>query len=133
MKMEISESQFEIWSHQGSKSQSASTYKTVKGVLNDSRSPYYKWLYRIFLQGSYGNDTNIYADSDVDIVICLESVYYSDLQHLNDQEKGAQIKKYKQLTCGLAISDLRIETSWIKSNSDCPKDRREQVVDFTRV
>ncbi|GAA6190344.1 nucleotidyltransferase [Phaeobacter sp. NW0010-22] len=42
----------------------------------------------MFLQGSYGNDTNIWADSDVDIVICLSSVYYYDIASLNDDEKA---------------------------------------------
>ncbi len=85
--MAISEKQLETWSHQGSKVQSASTYQTIKNVLDDPGSPYHKWYYRIFLQGSYGNDTNIYADSDVDIVICLTSVYYDDTRHLTEDER----------------------------------------------
>ncbi|MBC2858366.1 nucleotidyltransferase [Stappia sp. 28M-7] len=86
--MAISEAQLETWSHQGSQVQSASTYKSIRDVLNDPGSPYYKWMYRIFLQGSYGNDTNIYADSDVDVVICLTEVYYGDVSHLSDEEKA---------------------------------------------
>lgn len=85
--MAIPENQLETWSHQGSQVQSASTYQTIRGVLDDPNSPYFKWTYRIFLQGSYGNDTNIYADSDVDVVICLTSVYYGDITYLNDEEK----------------------------------------------
>lgn len=86
--MAIPESQLETWSHQGSKVQSASTYQTVRGVLDDPGSPFYKWSYKIFLQGSYGNDTNVYADSDVDVVICLTSVFYSDISNLNDAERA---------------------------------------------
>lgn len=86
--MAISEIQLETWSHQGSQVQSASTYQAIKGVLDDPNSPYHNWTYRIFLQGSYGNDTNIFADSDVDVVICLTSVYYGDTSHLNDGEKA---------------------------------------------
>lgn len=89
--MAISESQLETWSHQGSKIQSADTYKSIRGVLNDPGAPYHRWKYRIFLQGSYGNDTNIYADSDVDIVICLTSVYYDTVRHLTEGERT----KYK--------------------------------------
>ena len=85
--MAIPENQLETWSHQGSQVQSASTYQTIRGVLDDPNSPHFKWTYRIFLQGSYGNDTNIYADSDVDVVICLTSVYYGDISYLNDKEK----------------------------------------------
>ena len=31
-----------------------------------------------FLQGSYGNDTNVYADSDVDIVMKLDAIFFKD-------------------------------------------------------
>lgn len=86
--MPIPESQLETWSHQGSKVQSASTYQTIKSALEDPNSPYHKWTFRIFLQGSYGNDTNIYADSDVDVVICLTSVYYGDISNLTEEEKA---------------------------------------------
>ena len=86
--MAIPEQQLETWSHQGSKVQSASTYQSIKGVLEDSGSPFHKWSFRIFIQGSYGNDTNIYADSDVDIAICLTSVYYGDTSYLNADEKA---------------------------------------------
>ena len=40
----------------------------------------------VFLQGSYGNDTNIYAESDVDVVIRTDSIYYYDTSALNPQE-----------------------------------------------
>jgi hypothetical protein len=75
--MAIPEAQLQTWSHQGSKVQSATTYDAVRTVLNDSKAPYYKHTYRIFLQGSYGNDTNIYSDSDVDIVMCLRAGFKS--------------------------------------------------------
>lgn len=85
--MAIPESQLQMWSHQGSKVQSASTYQTIRNVLDDPEAPYHSNFYNIFLQGSYGNDTNIYADSDVDIVMCLTSVYYDDTSSLDDAEK----------------------------------------------
>src|SRR5690606_967984 len=71
-KMPIPESQLETWSHQGSITQSSSTYNTIKSVLEDSATPYAGRNFKVFLQGSYGNDTNIYAESDVDIVIRLD-------------------------------------------------------------
>ena len=36
----------------------------------------------VFLQGSYGNDTNIYSESDVDTVIRLDSIYRGDVSNL---------------------------------------------------
>lgn len=85
--MAIPESQLQTWSAQGSITQSAATYDTIKNVLNDSSSPYYLKDYSIFLQGSYGNDTNVWKDSDVDIIICLNQTFYSDLSQL---EQGAK-------------------------------------------
>jgi len=44
--------------------------------------------YDIYLQGSYKNSTNISKSSDVDIVIELTSVYYPDLELLNEGQKS---------------------------------------------
>lgn len=86
--MPISEKQLETWSHQGSITQSKQTYASVKSVLEDPSAPYNGRSYSNFLQGSYGNDTNIYADSDVDIVMMLDDIYYTDLDHLTEEEKN---------------------------------------------
>ena len=85
--MGIAETQLETWSHQGSKVQSEATYQTIKGTLESSQSPYYLKNFEVFLQGSYGNGTNIYSESDVDIVICLKSAYFYDLDWLDDNQK----------------------------------------------
>ena len=42
----------------------------------------------MFLQGSYGNDTNVYAESDVDVVIRLDDTFYTDLSDLRDDERA---------------------------------------------
>jgi Nucleotidyltransferase domain len=67
----ISEQQLETWARRGPTAQFTATYETLRNVLNDTRSPYYPKDYTIFLQGSYKNDTNVYGDSDVDVVIRL--------------------------------------------------------------
>lgn len=87
--MAIAETQLDTWSKQGSVTQSASTYATLKGILEDSSSPYAAKSYHSYLQGSYCNDTNVYAESDVDIVLQLDSTYYHDITRLNDTEKAA--------------------------------------------
>lgn len=85
--MPISETQLETWSHQGSIVQSASTYETIRNTLSDPSSPYNSRKFSIFLQGSYGNDTNIWSDSDVDVVICLSSVHYYDDTQLSAEDR----------------------------------------------
>lgn len=84
--MAIPESQLEIWAHQGSITQSSTTYATVKRALEASDAKYAGKDFEVFLQGSYGNDTNIYAESDVDVVIRLDSIYYYDATALTPQE-----------------------------------------------
>lgn len=87
--MPIPESQLETWSHQGSVAQSSNTYNSIKNVLEARTTPYAGKNFKVFLQGSYGNDTNIYAESDVDIVIRLDNCFYSDLDDLTAEEKAA--------------------------------------------
>ena len=86
--MTIPERQLETWSHQGAKKQSATTYETIKMVLEDPKAPYASRDFNIFLQGSYGNDTNVYIDSDVDIGICLTSLFYYNINELSHTDKG---------------------------------------------
>lgn len=86
--MSIPEKQLETWSHQGSITQSSSTYNTIKNVLEANTTPYTGKNFKVYLQGSYGNDTNIYAESDVDIVIQLDDCFYSDLESLSEEEKA---------------------------------------------
>lgn len=76
--MAIPEDQLETWSHQGSVSQSSTTYADVKRVLEDASAPYFLKDFESFLQGSYANATNVFRDSDVDIVLRLDSTWYHD-------------------------------------------------------
>lgn len=87
--MGIPEAQLETWSHQGSITQSAATYNTIKGVLESGESPFSGHNCEVFLQGSYGNDTNIYAESDVDVVIVLRGIWHRDLSGLTAAERVA--------------------------------------------
>ena len=85
--MPIPETQLETWSHQGSVTQSSDTYQTVVRALVDAGAPYADKSFQVFLQGSYGNDTNIYAESDVDIVIRLDSIFQFDISSLTALEQ----------------------------------------------
>ncbi len=96
--MPIPESQLETWSHQGSITQSSNTYNTIKSVLEASTTPYAGKNFKVFLQGSYGNDTNIYAESDVDIIIRLDDCFQSDLESLSDDEKSAYKQTFSDAT-----------------------------------
>jgi hypothetical protein len=96
--MAIPLSQLETWSHQGAIQGSSSTYNTIKNILERSTTPYAGKSYDVFLQGSYCNDTNIYAESDVDIVIRLNDAFQSDLTELTPLAKAAWSKAHSDAT-----------------------------------
>jgi hypothetical protein len=96
--MAIPEAQLETWSHQGAKTTSAATYDTVRRILERPGTGYASQIYDVFLQGSYANDTNIYADSDVDIVVRLKSTFQPDLSGLPDDQQVAFQKANKGAT-----------------------------------
>src|SRR3989339_1948869 len=96
--MGIPESQLKVWSHQGSITQSATTYSVIKNALEATSTAYHGKNYKVFLQGSYGNDTNIYAESDVDVVIRLDDVYYSDVTQLSLEDKEAYDQAFTPAT-----------------------------------
>lgn len=73
----------------GAQVTSKETYATVKLALEADGTGYSSKNYRIFLQGSYGNDTNIRKESDVDVVICLDSIFTHDLNSLPIDERLA--------------------------------------------
>jgi hypothetical protein len=85
----IPESQLETWSKQGSVTQSSTTYQIIRNALEDSKAVYADKTFEVFLQGSYGNDTNIYAESDVDTVMRLDSIYNYDISDLPPEQQAA--------------------------------------------
>jgi len=85
--MAIPERQLETWAHQASITQSSTTYATIKRSLEAGDTKYADKSYEVFLQGSYGNDTNIYAESDVDVVIRLDSIFHYDISALTPEEQ----------------------------------------------
>lgn len=96
--MAIPESQLDKWSSQGSITQSKNTYATVKSALLDSKALYAAKSFEVFLQGSYGNDTNIYSESDVDVVIRLDSIMRSGLGALPQEQQEAYRSTFDNAT-----------------------------------
>ena len=98
--MPISEDQLDTWAKQGSVTQSRDTYAAIKNVLEASGTPYADKSYELFLQGSYCNDTNVYAESDVDVVMKLNSTFYHDLGGLKPDEVAAYSTSHSDATYG---------------------------------
>ncbi len=96
--MAIPESQLETWSKQGSVTQSSDTYQIVRNALQDSQAKYADKAFEPFLQGSYGNDTNIYAESDVDVVMRLDSIYGYGISDLPPEQQAAFQRDFSAAT-----------------------------------
>lgn len=87
--MAIPEAQLTTWAQIGAQATSRDTYATVKLALDSESSGYHSKNYKVFLQGSYGNDTNVYKESDVDVVIRLDSIFTYDIASLPQSEQTA--------------------------------------------
>jgi hypothetical protein len=84
--MPIPESQLETWSHQGAVTAAQSTHGSIRTALAAGTSLVKEKAYEAYLQGSYKNDTNVRADSDVDLVVQLNSTFEYDLSALSPPE-----------------------------------------------
>lgn len=80
--MGIPESQLDTWSGVGAGEGSKTTYATIKGSLEDAAAVYDDRRFDVFLQGSYGNDTNIYGESDVDVVARFNGAFIHNIGSL---------------------------------------------------
>ncbi|TFU06190.1 nucleotidyltransferase [Polymorphobacter arshaanensis] len=107
--MAIPEQQLDVWAKQGSITQSKDTYASIKSCLEANESPFAEKSKSIFLQGSYGNDTNIYADSDVDVVISTESIYYDDTSDLSETERASYASAF--IKGGFSYGDFKNQVS----------------------
>lgn len=89
--MAIPKSQVETWSSQGAITTSKNTYASVKSAVEEIVSPLTHLTVDTYLTGSYRNDTNVYADSDVDVIIELQKWNGSGLAYtnLNDEQRAA--------------------------------------------
>lgn len=92
--MPIPESQLNTWSNPGAQDASKRTHETIRSALAA-----YSWpqsaTYDIYLQGSYRNSTNIRGDSDVDLVVELESTFYHDLTSLAESSKAIARQSFR--------------------------------------
>lgn len=86
--MSISISQLKTWSNQGATATPKQLREKIERVLRGEESLITdKGNLSIYLQGSYRNSTNIYGNSDVDIVVQTNHAFYSDVSRLSEEKK----------------------------------------------
>jgi hypothetical protein len=115
--MAIPESQLETWTHIGAAAQSSTTYQSIKGVIEHKDAPYATRRIDSFLQGSYGNDTNIYGvDTDVDIVLRTRALFHYNINDLPEPQK-AEFKRTYPEPAAYRLGDFKKEVqSWLFDN-----------------
>lgn len=87
--MAIPEVNLTTFAEIGAQATSRDTYATISRVFDDANFGGSR-DFDVFLQGSYGNDTNIFRESDVDVVIRLNSTYTFDDSGLTPQARLAR-------------------------------------------
>lgn len=86
--MNFTEEQLIAWSKPVSTTEDQMCQNAITAVTGALRSKFGNRV-TIFLQGSYRNNTNVRRNSDVDIVMRYDNVFYPDLQRLSDPDKAA--------------------------------------------
>jgi hypothetical protein len=95
--MPIPEAQLEIWSNRGAVATAQQTRESLRHALSLHTWPS-EASYETYLQGSYRNYTNIRSDSDVDLVVELNSAFRHDLSSLLPSERSAFQISYADAT-----------------------------------
>jgi len=115
--MAIPESQLETWTHVGASAQSSATYQSIKGVIEHKDAPYTSRRIDSFLQGSYGNDSNIYgADTDVDIVLRTRALFHYNINDLPEPQK-VEFRRIHPTPAEYRLGDFKKEVhSWLFAN-----------------
>ncbi len=89
--MAIPESQLETWAKQGATVTAKSTHESIRVALESENSPIRNRIkngeVEIYLQGSYKNDTNIRGDSDVDMIVELNTTFGHNAHELPLEQK----------------------------------------------
>lgn len=95
--MAIDESQLQTWTNAPGSTKPQYTHEQVRKALEQSEALKYKDC-EVYLQGSYANSTNIRADSDVDIVVQLNSTFSPNLSKLSEFQNSIFNMTYDNAT-----------------------------------
>lgn len=97
--MTIPLSTLESWSNQGAIKTPKSLREKIEKKLTGSESTiHHKFQLEIYLQGSYRNNTNIYGNSDVDVVVQHDSTFFSDVSELDAHETAIYKSAFSDAT-----------------------------------
>ena len=96
--MTIPENQLEIWAKPGSQAKYKDAHESIRKALEAYDWPNEKPTYEVYLQGSYKNSTTTRSNSDVDVVVQLNSSFRYDSTNLKKHEKDALKNDFNDVT-----------------------------------
>lgn len=117
--MAISDTTLSTWTNQGATENSRRAYRSIEIALKNERygleSDKFDHSYDIHLQGSYANHTNIYGNSDVDVVVRITMPFEEDLSELDNDAQERFWNEYTDID--YEFSDFhRIVQSCLKNH-----------------
>lgn len=102
----IPETQLQTWAQLPSSTAAEATHTSIRTLLEGSPR-LQRYTFDTFLQGSYRNHTNIRANSDVDIVVRLTSVFEADYTSLSWEERLR--KELQAVPAAYGLSNFRAD------------------------
>ncbi len=99
--MNINESQLKIWTNSPSSTKPQFTHQQIHKAIKQSESLKGKNI-DVYLQGSYANSTNIKLDSDVDVIVQLNSVWNRDISKLPADQQEAYLSSVFKASYGFS-------------------------------
>ena len=105
--MNFNEQQLITWSKPVSTSEEQKCQNAINLVTAALKAKFGTRI-SIFLQGSYRNNTNVRQNSDVDIVMRFDEVFYPDLQRLSEVDKVTYNAQRK--SAGYNFDELKADT-----------------------
>jgi len=105
--MKYSEDQLIAWSKPVSTSEDNTCQNAIRQVSEALKAKFGNSV-SIFLQGSYRNNTNVRQNSDVDIVMRYNDVFFHDLFQLSDADK--EIYQSRRVPADYTFNQLKIDT-----------------------
>lgn len=90
--------QLTTWANQGAVTTSSEAYASIRHALTKTGSALNGRSLDIFLQGSYADSTNIYGDSDIDVVVLYEDTFCKDMTALSPQQRELHERSFPPAT-----------------------------------
>jgi hypothetical protein len=105
--MNFTEDQLIAWSKPVSTTEDQMCQNAISAITTNLRKKFGNDV-TIFLQGSYRNNTNVRKNSDVDIVMRFDDVFYPNLQRLSVEDKA--IYHARKIPSDYTFNQLKLDT-----------------------